>query len=191
MFTQAFWISLRILIFRAGPQDFPFDTGRRLIAACAGFALLANAVTFLFVATPAEAIVSALLNIALMALLTWVTLSSMKLQNRFQQTFNALAVTTSILTLLMLPLLAKVVPVWMTVMDRLAKNPDLLSHPEDLPEVQAISSASFWLLLVLLWQLLVTAFIFFKAAGRKALLVLIVLFIVLMVARALIGGAPG
>jgi hypothetical protein len=190
MFTQAFWISLRILIFRAGPQDFPFDTGRRLIAACAGFALLANAVTFLFVATPAEAIVSALLNIGLMALLTWLTLSSMKLQNRFQQTFNALAVTTSILTLLMLPLLAKVVPVWMTVMDRLAKNPELMSHPEDLPEVQAISTASFWLLLVLLWQLLVTAYIFFKAAGRKALLVLIVLFIALMVARALIG-APG
>ena len=125
-----------------------------------------------------------------MAVLTWLTLSAQKLQNRFQQTLNALLTTSSVLTLLMLPLLAKVVPVWLSMMERLDKDPDLMSHPEQLPDLQAISGTSFLLLLVLLWQLLVTAYIFYKAAGRKALFLLIALFIGMMVMRALIGGLP-
>ena len=42
MLPQAFWISLRVLFFRAGPEDLPYDNGRVLSFACIAFGILAN-----------------------------------------------------------------------------------------------------------------------------------------------------
>lgn len=155
--------TLKILFFRAGPEDFPFQAGRNLLLACIAFAVLANAALLSFLVPPGVALAGAAVNTAFLALFTRFALATRKLDNRFQQTFNALLATTGLLTLLMLPFFAKLAPVLAQIAELLQKDPSLANKPEMLPTPP--SSAMSALMMLGIWQIVVICRIFMRAAG--------------------------
>lgn len=188
MFASALHASFRILVFRAGPQDFPYDPRGRLTAACIAFAVLVNTLLFAMLVPPARALLSSLINLAMLALFTRLTLVLRKQENRFQQTFNSLLATTSLVTLLMLPFFAQLAPVWSQIMEELRKNPDFANHPEQWPAMPVVAENVFALLC--LWQLIIIFRIFHQAAGLKAVLALLALLFFMVLASSLsLGGA--
>jgi len=192
MLTQALWSTLRILLLRAGPEDFPYDPSPRLTAVCTLFAIAANAAFFSVLVEPLTAIVSAALNVGLLAAITRGLLAAQKLANRFQQTFNALLATTGALTVASIPFFVAIEPAVRAYSEALRKNPDLMKHPEQmsssLPMTQGLPWAA--LMLLWLWQLVIIAYIFNKAGGvRTALIFFGVMFALILVTMSLGGGA--
>ncbi|HSW13397.1 MAG TPA: hypothetical protein VLI06_11195 [Solimonas sp.] len=171
MFASVSAATLKILFFRAGPDDFPFDSRPNLLLACIGFALLSNAAILSLMLPPGVALMAGATNTAMLALFTRLSLALRKLDNRFQQTFNALLTTSSVLTLLMLPFFAQVAPVWMELGELLRKNPELANHPEQWPAMPKL--AVNLLAMLGIWQLAVICRIFLLAAGAVVMLALI------------------
>jgi len=184
MLPQAFWISLRILLFRSGPEDFPYDNGRVLSTACIAFGVLVNAAVAMVSAQAAvemhalQALPSMLFMLAVgsaavlaMGLFTRLALQARQLDNRFQQTFNALLVTSSILSLVMVPPIRVLIPL-LGVAEALRAK--LEAHPELANDPATLAALPPWSLLVtlllpwlLIWQFAVTAFIYRRAANVK------------------------
>jgi hypothetical protein len=180
MLTQAFWTSLRIIAFRAGPEDLPYDPGRQLTGSCVAFALLANAVmASTVVATSGMKLSAPLLDTLLLAVATVlalgvctrVVLRTRQLDNRFQQTFNALLLTSSILTLavaLPMHLLEPLEPQIQDYLTKLQAHPELLNDPSAAPLfpgwAMLLTLLASWLLL---WQFAVTIFIYRRAANTR------------------------
>ncbi|HZR36419.1 MAG TPA: hypothetical protein VFA75_13685 [Nevskia sp.] len=182
MLPQAFWISLRILFFRSGPEDFPYDKGRALSTACIAFGVLVNAAVAMVSAQAAlemhalPAMPSLLFMLAVgtaavlaMGLFTRLALQARQLDNRFQQTFNALLVTSSILSLVMVPPIRVLIPL-LGVAEQLRAR--LEAHPELANDPATLSALPPWSLLVtlllpwlLIWQFAVTTFIYRRAAN--------------------------
>lgn len=156
MFAQVINATLRILFFRAGPQDFPYANG--LTQACVALAVAANALVFSQVLPLSMAIAMAIAMVAAVSLVTQSVLRARKLSNRFQQTFNAMLATTSLLTLALLPPFAHIAPQILEV----TKNPEMLNNPEAL---NISSTAVFIINLVNFWNFTVTAHIYRHAAG--------------------------
>ena len=156
MFAQVISTTLRILFFRAGPQDFPFAQG--LTQICVVSAAIANALVFAQVLPVPMSVAMAMAMVGAMALVTHSVLKSRKLENRFQQTFNALLTTTTVLTLALLSPFAQIAP----QIIELAKNPELLTKPD---AVHIPAFAVFFMNLVNFWNFAVTAHIFRHAAG--------------------------
>jgi hypothetical protein len=191
MLTKAMLITLRILVFRAGPEDFPYDQSPRLSLACMGFALVATAAFLSLRGSLPLAVLGAVLNIGMLALAMRATLAARKLQNRFQQAFNALLTTTSVLTLLTLPFFAQLLPVAQELAAKLAKNPDLAQQPDQLaPMVSGVAGSFMAFLLLGLWQLAVIGYVFYKAAGSLALFVLLGLLMLSLMLAGISGGGP-
>lgn len=182
MLPQAFWTSLRILFFRAGPEDFPFDPGRGLGVACIAFGLIANSALAMSMGElalrmhavhemPSTALVIAVgvASVLAMGLFTRLTLQVRQLENRYQQTFNALLVTSSITSLALVPLVHLLAPMLGTAQEmseKLAEHPELANDPATLA---ALPPWSMLLTLVLpwvvVWQFAVTTFIYRRAAN--------------------------
>lgn len=170
--------TLKILLFRAGPEEFPYDPGRNLTLACLGFGVLANAALLLFLMPPLAALFGGIANVGFLALFTRLTLAARKLDNRFQQTFNALVVSGAVLTLLMVPFFAKLAPVLAQIAELLAKNPELAKHPEKLPTPPSMPIMV--LMMLGTWQIAVISRIFLLAGGVWTLLAfLAVLFLMI------------
>ncbi|PPE75924.1 hypothetical protein C3942_03320 [Solimonas fluminis] len=163
--------TLKLLFFRAGPEDFPYDPGRSLLLGCIAFAVLSNAALLSFLLPPAAALAGAAVNTAFLALFTRFSLATRKLDNRFQQTFNALLATTAVLTLFMLPFFAKIAPVLAQIAEMVQKDPSLANKPEMLPTPP--SSAMSALMLLGIWQIVVICRIFMLAAGVWTMLVFV------------------
>jgi hypothetical protein len=108
MFSQAFATTLRMLLFRAGPQDFPFAAA--LTPALLVLATVANTLLFSQVLPLSMALGIALAMVGAMALVTRSILRLRNAANRFQQTFNSLLATTAVLTLALLPPFIQVAP---------------------------------------------------------------------------------
>lgn len=168
MFASASNATLKILFGQAGPSDFPYDPSHRLTVACLALAVLANAALASYLRSPAIALVSATVNIAFMALFTRFCLARAKMENRFQQTFNAVLATSGLLTLAMVPFFAKLAPVLIEMAELLAKNPDLANQPDKLP--QPPGGAVAMLLLLGIWQIVVLCRIFLLAVGTWMML---------------------
>jgi hypothetical protein len=184
MLPQAFWTSLRILFFRAGPEDVPYDPGRRLSIACIAFGLLANSALFMEMSEvavsmhlasrmPTMALVVAVgvASVLGMGLFTRLTLQVRQLENRYQQTFNALLLTSSVLSLALVPLvhlLAPLLGVAQELSEKLAAHPELADDPAitaALPPWSVLVSLMLpWLVA---WQFAVTAFIYRRAANVR------------------------
>ncbi len=98
------------------------------------------------------------MNVGLLALLTRGTLAARKLDNRFQQTFNALLVTTSLLTLAMTPFWAHLAPVLLEILQLVNKNPEAINHPDQWPQMSG--TANFLLGAQGFWQIAVLGHIF-------------------------------
>jgi hypothetical protein len=174
MLTLAFRTCLRILIFRAGPEDFPYDTGHRLSFACIVLAVLANtlltAVLAATLPTPPGALAEAaigIVTVAAMGVFTRVALRARQLDNRFQQTFNALLATSSILTLAMVLPMQAVLPYLVAAqafMEKLNANPDLARDPSAAP---AFPGALLVVMMLMVWQFVVTSHIYRHAANTR------------------------
>ena len=168
MFPQALAVTLRLLLLRAGPEDFPYDAKPNLTVACVAFCLFSNAALVGVLMPWPDALISSAANIAFLGLFMRFSLTLRKLDNRFQQSFNALMTTSGVLALAMLPLFAQFAPELMKLMQALQANPALKDHPEQWPPVPAMPLRLFALLAV--WQLIVICRIFKAAAGLWAML---------------------
>lgn len=156
MYAQAINATLRILLLRAGPQDFPFAAG--LTPGLAVIAVAANAAVFAQVLPPAMAVGIALAMVLAVAAVTQSLLRARGLASRFQQTYNALLATSAVLTLALLPPFAQVAPQIL----ELSKHPELLEHPD---QVQLPGLPVFVMNLLNFWNFVVTAHIFRHAAN--------------------------
>lgn len=192
MLPQAFWISLRILSFRAGPEDLPFDPSPRLTRVALLFALLSFAAFFALTLPPPAAGAASAAVVAAFWLVTRMILRLRKLDNRFQQTFNALLITNALLTLAMIPPFSKLAPTIVDLYTQLQHNPDIANHPENWPQPSASASLLFDVLG--LWQLVVCSRIYGRAAATGSLgglgislLSMIAMFLLMLFATPLIG----
>ena len=173
LLNQAAVVTLRILLFRAGPQDFPHAAA---LVAPLPVAAAAAYVALFWVALPASfSLVLAIVSVGALALVTHSLLSARRLVNRFQQTYHALLATGIVLTLASIPPMVALTP----VLRQIAANPELLQQPG---AVQVSPWASLVLNLLNLWNFAVYAHIFRHAANtRLGVGVLIALFVVLSV----------
>ena len=193
MFAQVIAVTLRILAFRAGPQDFPYDP--RLMAPLVLVAGSANALLFGQVLPLPTALLMAAAMVGGTALVTRSVLRARAVPERFNQTFNALLATAAALTLLMLPLFAQVAP----LLRKVAEHPELLEQEGGMQLPQGLA---FMMNLINFWNFAVTAFVFRHAANVQmwlgVVIALILAFVVLfcvifagLFAGALFGtGAP-
>lgn len=165
MYSHAFWISLRILAFRGGPQDFPFDGGRRLMLACVALALVVNALAAAVALPLPAAVFTALAVVGSYAFTARSALMRRGLMNRFQQTLNALLVTNALLTLAMLPALIQIAPVIIDFVHQLQQNPELANDATRWPKIGA--GLELWFDLLFVWQFAVGAYIFRQATNTS------------------------
>ncbi|MES0872834.1 hypothetical protein [Sinimarinibacterium thermocellulolyticum] len=174
MYAQVLAVTLRILAFRAGPQDFPFDP--RLTMPLVLIAGGANAMLFAQVLPLPTALTMAAAMVGGTALVTRSVLRARDVPERFNQTFNTLLATAAALTLLMLPLFAQMAP----VLRELAGKPELLEQPDVMQVPQGLA---FLMNLINFWNLAVTAFVFRHAANVQlwlgVVIALILAFVVL------------
>ncbi len=185
MLTQALWTSLRILVFRAGPEDFPYDPSRRLNVGCAALGVLVNAALAAVMGQAAVAmkllpqqpspladLLLGAMTVLAMGLFTQVALRVRQLENRFQQTFNALLCTSSVLALLMvLPILQllPILPLAQELSTRLATDPNLANDPSMVSALPGGTPLYCLMIAVLLvWQFAVTAQVYQRAANTRA-----------------------
>lgn len=189
MFAQALTVALRILVFRAGPQDFPYAPA--LTPWMAGAAFLANLTVFLQAMPAGLAVVMSLAMVAGAAFATRVLLQARQLDSRYNQTLNALFLCTALLTLALAPPFASIAP----ALRELAGNPELMKDPA---QMQFAPGPVLMMNLLNLWNLMVTVHIYRHAAGFNLLVSLLVtmviafsvmFFVVLM--GSLVGGLLG
>jgi hypothetical protein len=148
MLAPAFTTALRILAFRAGPQDFPYS--RRLAESAAGLTLLVSFLQYQLTLPPIQAALQAAASTAVFASFTWGMLYARRLPNRAAQTLSSLFLTGALLSLLLLPALSELAP----IMLRIAQDPEL-AKTETLPAGPAMT-----VMLLSLWNFAVFANIF-------------------------------
>lgn len=148
MFAQAATITLRILGFKAGPQDFPYSS--QLAQALPPLAILLGYLEYSFTLPPAASLAQAVASIAALAFFTHQLLRLRAQTARFQQTFGALLATGIVLTLLLLPAVAILAP----SVQQIAANPDLIGRLQ-VPALPTLLAA-----LLSLWNLAVSAHIY-------------------------------
>ena len=188
MLTQVARATLRILLFRAGPQDFPFDPG--LTRVLVPLAILVNFLLAAITLPPVLAIVAAVITVYALSFSTRTMLRLRQVENRYDQTFHALLATSSVMSALVILPTAKLKPQIML----LAQKPELMNNPDALlPPGLALS-----LLLLLTWNFIVTASIYRQAAGFRmplavlaALLISISLQVFVSLATSTIGSVFG
>ena len=192
MLSNVIQVTVRILFFRAGPQDFPFAQG--LTTSCVAVAIAANALVFSQVLPLSMAMAMSAAMVAAVALVAHTVLKARHFSIRFQQTFNALLVTTAALTLALLPFFMQLAPQILEI----SKNPELLNHPD---AVAIPMTAVFFINLLNFWNFAVTGHIFRHAAGVSlwvglviaGLASIVVLFLGVLggsIGGALLGAAP-
>lgn len=183
MLTQAAHAAIRILLFRAGPQDFPYSAAltRAIVPLAVLMAFAQNRLTL----ETGQALVHALASVAVVALFTRRLLQWRKFPNRLQQTLNSLYLTGAVVSLLLLAPLSELAPHIL----RLAQDP-ALARTEPLP-----AGPAFAVMLLTLWQFAVSANVYRHsldappAAGVLAALLGAI--ITMFVAGALAGLAGG
>ncbi|WP_420465144.1 hypothetical protein [Panacagrimonas sp.] len=192
MFQSVLNATVNLLLFRIGPQDFPFDINltRVLVPAAA----LANYAVLVMAVNP---VVAAAMSIAVVmgtAMAAHLILRARKLEARFTQTYHAMLAVSTLLTLgLVLPF-SQIAP----ELEKLAQNPEALETASlDIPGWAALTMNA-----LNIWNFVVNAHILRHAAGMGIggglLLALLVAFGVLMfvlffatLAGMLVGATPG
>ncbi|HUR40345.1 MAG TPA: hypothetical protein VM240_04175 [Verrucomicrobiae bacterium] len=151
MIEQAVRTALRISLFRAGPQDFPFAAS--LTRLTVPLAVVVAFLQYRLTLPEVSAVVHALAWVGALAMFTFVLLHSRGLANRFRQTLDSLLVIDSAMTLVMLPALAAIAP----HMLKLADDPEL-AREQPLPLLPALA-----VLVVSIWNFLVSAHVYRSA----------------------------
>lgn len=157
--------TVRILLFRAGPQDFPYSTTPGLTWGCVAFGVLSNAIVANLVTTWPAAVALGSVVVGALWMYTRMILYMRGFHNRLQQTFNSLVVTSSVLTLALRLPAAGVLPTVQRALEMLSKNPHLMQQPDTLPQVNGGLVMLMYALLI--WQFAVTANIFRHATDSR------------------------
>lgn len=192
MFQSVLNATVNLLLFRIGPQDFPYDINltRVLVptAALANYAVLAMAL---------NPVVAAAMSIAVVmgtAMAAHLILRARKLEARFMQTYHAMLAVSTVLTLALVLPFAQIAP----ELEKLAQNPEAMDGATlDIPGWAALTMNG-----LNIWNFVVNAHILRHAAGvgigGGLLMALLVAFGVLMfvlffatLAGILVGGTPG
>lgn len=179
MSNQALATVFRILLFRAGPQDFPHSAAatRVVVPLTALVWFLQYRLTLPLV----QAMVQALASLAVLGGFSFVLLQKRGLLNRLRQTLDSLFLSDALLTLLLLPPLSLIAP----QMIRIADNPEL-ARSEPLPALPALA-----VMVVSLWNFMVTAHIYRNALdthlGVGALVSLLATLVTVSVATVISG----
>ena len=101
MLNQLIAVTLRLLLFRAGPQDIPYAPALALWMPAA--AIATYFILFRTVLPTGAALVLASVSVAALSFVTHSLLSARRVANRFQQTYHALLATSIVLTLASVP----------------------------------------------------------------------------------------
>ena len=160
MLASVLTATLNLLLFRSGPQDFPFDP--RLTGWLVPLAALVNYFVLSLVLPP---IISAAIGLAVVIALSFATrmfLRTRGLEARFMQTYHALLAVTIPMTLLLMVPFAEIAP-------ELKKLSEMTPGPTDpIPELQVPSWAALTMNLLNFWNFAVNAHIF-RSAGNMGL----------------------
>lgn len=148
---------LNLLLFRAGPAEFPYDPrlGSVLIplVAVIGYAIQ------LIVYPPIVAAAMSLATIIGLAFATRVLLRLRGVESRFTQTYNALLSVNGVMTLGLWPALSALAP----ELQRISKDPTLLEGPA--ASVNLPTGPAALILILSIWNFAVNAYIFNHAAN--------------------------
>lgn len=171
MLSATLTATVNLLLFRTGPQEFPYS-GRfssGLIAA-AGVAIALS----LSLAIPgAAAIATALATLGGLAAGSHAVLRVRRLDNRFQQTFHSLVATTAIFNLMLLWPFAEFAPALEQAVDATQKGVAPEQAQANLPMLP------FFLIMVLqIWGFAVRVFIFRHAADVSVTAAVLIAFLV-------------
>lgn len=121
MLAQAFQATLQILLFRAGPEDFPYAEDGRYDRPCQALGVIATAALFGLVQPLPLAIIDGLVATAIVSVYVRLVLRLRGLDARVQQTRNALLASGSLLLLALAIPMATVMPVMMGFLDTLSE----------------------------------------------------------------------
>lgn len=108
MFPQALRVTLALLLFRSGPQDFPYSVP--LTRACAGLAVVASLLLMAPMIPWPLALAAALGGVVGLAFFTRTLLRVRKLENRLLQTLGAHYLTGALFALAMWPAFQALAP---------------------------------------------------------------------------------
>lgn len=173
MLQQLASATLRILTFRAGPQDFPYE--RTLVLWLPAAAIATYFVLFRTILPTGAALILASVSVAALSFVTHSLLAARRVANRFQQTFHALLATSIVLTLASVPPMNVLAP----MLRQVAQNPELLQQP-GFAETSPV--ASLLVNVLNLWNFLVYAHILRHATEARVWTgVLVALFVVFSV----------
>lgn len=159
MLTTVATVTLRILFFRAGPQDLPYaPTLTRLLIP---FALAVNFALASLTLPSGLAAVSAGMAVFGLSVATRSLLRLRNMENRYTQTFQALLLTSSLIALAFLAPMSQLMPEIL----KIAQNPALI---EQNPESLNLPAGPVMLFdLLLIWNFAVSAHIYRQAADLK------------------------
>ncbi len=181
MLTQVANATLRILLFRAGPQDFPYAPS--LTRVLVPVAVLINFVLASVTLSPALALLSSAVAVFALAASTRALLRVRQMENRYEQTFHALLATSSVLALAFTVPMMQLMPELM----QYAQNPELMQNPETAMKLPTGALMMFDLLLI--WNFAVTAHIYRHAAGMRLPLAVMVALVISLAMLMFVGFA--
>lgn len=173
MLSQAVAATVKLLLFRGGPQDFPFSAGRALTAGCIAFAIAALALPRLAVTNVLAGVAFGAAVVLSVFVFVRLMLRLKRLENRFQQTFNAMLCAQGALVLLTVPAWVAVLPTLTAMQQKLLADPTIADSPQRIAALQAEMqaamppSATFMIFVVFLWQLMMAARVLGKATDSS------------------------
>lgn len=158
MVSNVLSTTLQIVLFRAGPQDFPHlpQWTRTICVAGATPVFLVYSMAL----APTMALVMAAATVLGMAMVTRGLLRARGLGDRFTQTFHTLLCSNALLTALMVLPFAQVAP----VLAQIAADPNALQGPEP----PSLPGGPILIMNILnIWNFIVTAHVFRHATGTS------------------------
>lgn len=149
--------TLKLLLFRAGPQDFPYDP--RLTGWLVPLAALVNYFVLGLVLSPMVAAAISVAVVMALSVATRVFLRTRGMEARFMQTYHALLAVSIPMTLLLMWPFSEIAP-------ELQKLSQVEPGPADtMPQLQVPGWAALTMNLLNLWNYLVNAHIFRNAGN--------------------------
>lgn len=152
MYAHALRVTLALILFRAGPQDFPYSLP--LARTCAALAVLASLLLMLPLIPPPLALAASIGGAAGLAFFTRTLLRARKMENRLAQTLTAHYAAGALFALAMWPAFQQLAPAMMSLLGDPAALERLRAGEQ--PTVQAPVWASLWADLLFFWSLAVS-----------------------------------
>ncbi len=161
MIADSLKLSLRLMIFSGGPEDFAYSP--QLTRLLAGLCVATSTLLLQFLLPLPVALGSSVAAVAAVALFNQTLLRLRRLEPRLAQTLAAHYATSSLFALLMTPALAQMAP----MIQELMNNPALLEQVKSGKATPSAPASTFAADVLFFWSLLVTARIYRAAANLR------------------------